>query len=108
MNFDYNEVMDSQPDLETIQIKLRQVLPLLKDRFHVESLGLFGSYLRRQQNPASDLDVLVTFLETPGLLKFLELENFLSDQLGVKVDLVLKDALKPAIGKHILAEVKQI
>jgi uncharacterized protein len=41
----------------------------------------------------------------PGLLKFLELEYYLSDLLGMKVDLVIKDALKPAIGKRIIREV---
>jgi len=39
------------------------------------------------------------------LLKFIELENYLSDLLKVKVDLVMKSALKPRIGKHILEEV---
>ena len=49
--------------------------------------------------------MLVEFYETPGLLRFIAMENYLSDLLGVKVDLVMKDALKPAIGKRILAEV---
>jgi len=40
------------------------------------------------------------------LLKFIELENYLGDLLGVKVDLVEKSALKPRIGKHILSEVE--
>ncbi|KXS40171.1 MAG: DNA polymerase beta domain protein region, partial [Methanohalophilus sp. T328-1] len=42
--------------------------------------------------------------ETPGLLEFIELENYLSDTLGIKVDLVHKKALKPNIGKNILNE----
>lgn len=71
----------------------------------METLGVFGSYVRREQNPESDIDILVTFKKTPGLLKFIELENHLSDLLGVKVDLVMKNVLKPAIGKHILNEV---
>lgn len=44
------------------------------------------------------------FSETPGLLEFIELENYLSTTLGIKVDLVLKTALKPNIGKNILSE----
>jgi hypothetical protein len=47
---------------------------------------------------------LVTFSKPPSLFKFVRLENHLSDTLGVKVDLVMKDSLKPAIGKHILRE----
>ena len=47
--------------------------------------------------------MLVT--EPPSLLKFIALENYLTDLLGVKVDLVMQDALKPHIGQHILREV---
>jgi predicted nucleotidyltransferase len=49
--------------------------------------------------------VLVEFSETPSLLKFINLENYLSDNLGIKVDLVHKSGLKPRIGEQILAEV---
>ena len=84
---------------------LHQQLPLLTERYRVESLGLFGSYVRHEQRQGSDLDILVTFYETPGLLKFIELENYLSVVMGVKVDLVMKDALKPRIGERILSEV---
>ena len=68
-------------------------------------MGVFGSYTRDEQSPSSDLDLLVTFHEPPSLLRFIELENYLSDLLGVKVDLVMKDALKPRIGERILNEV---
>ena len=64
-----------------------------------------ASYVKGKQTKDSDLDLLVEFYETPGLLRFIAMENYLSDMLGVKVDLVMKDALKPAIGKRILAEV---
>lgn len=84
---------------------MREQLPSLRERYNVESLGLFGSYIHQQQEKESDLDILVVFKETPGLLKFIELENFLSDLLKIKVDLVMKDALKPRIGQLILKEV---
>ena len=45
----------------------------------------------------SDLDILVTFKEVPGLFQYIELENVISDSLGIKVDLVMEDALKPGI-----------
>ena len=85
--------------------KLRQLLPLVRQHYRVETLGIFGSYSRSEEGPESDLDILVTFSDPPSLFKFIELENYLSDHLGVKVDLVMKDALKPAIGKRILKEV---
>jgi predicted nucleotidyltransferase len=90
---------------EDIRRKLGQELPFLKERFCVASLGLFGSYGRGEPQGDSDLDILVTFHETPGLIRFIELENYLSDLLSVKVDLVLKDALKPHIGHRVLEEV---
>jgi uncharacterized protein len=83
---------------------LREHLPELAEEFHVSSLEVFGSYVRNEQTPESDLDVLVTFDQTPGLLRYIELEYHLSDLLGVKVDLVTKDALKPRIGQRILSE----
>lgn len=84
---------------------LREQLPFLSEKYHVDSLGLFGSYVRNEQSSGSDLDILVTFHQTPSLLKFVELEDYLTKTLGVKVDLVAKDALRKRIGAHILSEV---
>jgi uncharacterized protein len=61
-------------------------------------------YVRAEQGRDSDLDILITYREIPSLLGFIALENYLSDQLGVKVDLVMKDSLKPKIGQRILRE----
>jgi predicted nucleotidyltransferase len=93
------------PELPNILSKLKQLLPQLSERYKVQTLGVFGSYVRQEQRIDSDLDILVTFSEAPSLLKFIELEYYLSDAFGVKVDLVMKDALKPAIGTQILKEV---
>jgi uncharacterized protein len=98
--------MDSE--LTLVLRKLRELLPALSDRYYVQELGVFGSYVRQEQHDDSDLDILVTFSEAPSLLKFIELENYLSDVFGVKVDLVMKDSLKPVIGKQILKEVMQV
>ena len=96
--------MARKHSLKTLVKRLRRQLPLLKDRFGVETLEIFGSYARAEQKVDSDLDVLVTFEDAPGLLTFIALENYLSDELGIQVDLVMKDSLKPAIGKVILSE----
>lgn len=87
---------------------LRQYLPEIKEKYSVSYLGVFGSYVRGEQTGESDLDVLVEFDEVPGLLKYIELEYYLSDLLGVKVDLVTRTGLKPNIGKHILNEVVSV
>jgi predicted nucleotidyltransferase len=83
---------------------LRKELPHLAEEYHVATLEVFGSYVRHEQRKTSDLDVLVTFSIPPSLFKFARLENYLSDILGVKVDLVMKDSLKPRIGQRILRE----
>jgi predicted nucleotidyltransferase len=96
--------MPDNSQLDPICRLLRERLPALRSKYDVESLSLFGSHVRGNARATSDLDVLVTFRRIPGLLRFIELENELSDLTGKKVDLVLKDALKPAIGQRILAE----
>ena len=90
--------------LEKILELLRQQIPTLAERYSVETLEVFGSYVRSEQKQDSDLDILVTFGEVPSLLTFIAIENYLSDLLGVKVDLVMKDSLKPKIGQQILRE----
>ena len=94
-------------DLQTIQTTLRQYLPEVKQRYHGQRLGIFGSFVRGEQTESSDIDVLVEFDPAArfGLLTFCELENELSDLLNLKVDLVMKKGLKPRIGERILAEV---
>ena len=100
----YNQFMVRKRSLERLLKELRQQIPLLAERYGVETLEVFGSYVRAEQKADSDLDLLVTFREAPSLLTFIAIENYLSDELGVKVDLVMKDSLKPAIGKVILSE----
>ncbi len=90
---------------ETIKTKLAAFKPVLAERYGVKEIGIFGSYVRGEQKGNSDVDVLVDFTESISLLDFIHLENELSDLLGVKVDLVMKTALKPRIGRHILEEV---
>ena len=92
-------------DLSETRTLLRKQLPLLAQRYAVASLGLFGSRVRGEHRADSDLDVLVTFRTLPGLLRLVELENYLSDLLGLKVDLILSDALKPRLRQLILDEV---
>nr|WP_262507554.1 nucleotidyltransferase family protein [Salinibacter altiplanensis] len=80
---------------------LRQHLPSLREEYGVESLTVFGSYVRGEQHPDSDIDLLVTFDDPPGLLAFIELERTLSDLLGQSVDLVTENALKSRIGDRV-------
>jgi len=91
-----------------IRNRLKQSKDDLQNRYGVVSLGVFGSYVRGEQKPDSDVDILVEMEKPIGFFRFIELEEHLASILGVKVDLVTKKALKPAIGSEILREVIQI
>jgi uncharacterized protein len=92
-------------NLQEIEAKLKENKYLLNERFNVKEIGIFGSFVRGEQNETSDLDILVDFEGRVSLFEIVRLERFLSELLGEKVDLVLKNSLKPRIGKHILREV---
>ncbi len=93
--------------LDDIKKILEEHKKELKEKYGVKEIGIFGSYLRGEAKEKSDLDILVEFKPNTriSLLEFVELENYLSNLLGVEVDLVEKSALKPRIGKQILSEV---
>ena len=84
---------------------LRAELPELQRRYHVGSLGVFGSAVRREERSGSDIDILVEFKRAPTFFQFVALEDDLTQLLGAKVDLVMRSALKPRIGERILSEV---
>ena len=77
----------------------------LRSKYGVKEMGIFGSYVKEEQKETSDVDILVEFEKPLGLLEFVGLKNHLSDLLGVNVDLVMRKALKPTIGKRVLGEV---
>ncbi len=84
---------------------LRKHLPELREHYKVVSLGMFGSYVRGEARPRSDLDILVEFEQSPDLFRFMDLEEYLAKKVGVKVDLVPRRALKGETGERILSEV---
>jgi predicted nucleotidyltransferase len=95
-------------DVEGIKRTLSRHKAELRKKFKVKDIGVFGSYVRGEQKRGSDVDVLVEFEEPVGLFEFMDLEEYLSELLGVKVDLVSKKALKPHIGERILQEVVMV
>lgn len=82
------------PTTQDIEDQLRAELSYLRERYAVERLGLCGSFVRREQTGESDVDLLVTFSETPDLLEFVNLKRHLEDVLGREVDLGMPTALK--------------
>jgi len=96
--------------LDEIQQTLREQKPYLAEKCGVEIVGVFGSYVRQEEGPDSDLDILIELDRPPkiSLIGLVELEDYLSQILGVKVDLAIKTNLKKRIGKRILQEVVPI
>jgi hypothetical protein len=93
---------------DNIQKIIHGIMPILRDRYHIKNLGIFGSVARGEDTSVSDIDILVEFEIAPSFFEFIELENYLSERLGKKVDLVTKKALKPAIKEDILREVSYV
>jgi hypothetical protein len=91
--------------LEDIKSTLSQHRKDISENFRVRDMGVFGSFVRGEAKEDSDVDIIVTFSAPIGLFKFMSLEEYLEGLLGLKVDLVSKDALKPRIGARILREV---
>ena len=92
---------------EIVEILDSVKVDLIK-KYKVKEIGIFGSYVKNNQNTNSDIDILVDFYEPITFFKFLELEEYLENILQIKVDLVSKKALKPFIGKNILQETTYI
>jgi len=95
-------------DIDTLKAILERHKEELKERYHVKELGIFGSYVRGEAGEESDIDILVEFDVVPGLLKFIELEEYLSELLGMKVDLVRKKSVREELKDSILEEVVMI
>jgi predicted nucleotidyltransferase len=94
--------------LDEIKRVLRDYKSVLEDKYHVHTLGIFGSYIHNEQASDSDLDILVDFSSPISLFEFIDMEEELSELLRIKVDLVSRNALKPFIGRRILSEVQLI
>lgn len=94
--------MKSREEIERI---LREHKAELAEKYGVREIGLFGSYVRGEQRRRSDVDILVEFDVVPGLLRFLELEEYLSRLLGVRVDLVRRASIRKELRERILSEV---
>ncbi|MEI6292652.1 MAG: nucleotidyltransferase family protein [Methanomicrobiales archaeon] len=94
--------MKRRNELKTI---LRKAMPYLKEQFGISAIGIFGSYIRDEASPESDLDILVEFSRPIGW-EIVELSDYLENLLEIKVDLVTKQSLHPIIRSRILEEVQ--
>jgi len=77
----------------------------LREKYKITEIGIFGSYMRGEQRKRSDIDILVEIGEPVSLLRFVGIENYLSDLLKTKVDLIPKESIRPELKERILKEV---
>ena len=92
-------------DQRTIETKLKNLKPILSDRYSVEKIGYFGSYSRNEQTAKSDIDIVVEFRKPLGW-DFFDLQDYLEKELGLKVDLVSMKALKEQLKDSILRQAR--
>ncbi len=97
--------MKNRAEIEQVLKRHRKELEI---EFGVKELGLFGSYVRNEQNGKSDVDILAEFEHPISLFRFIDLKERLSQIVECRVDLVTKKGLKPFIGRQILSEVVYI
>ncbi len=90
---------------QDILASLKNLKKEVTKEYSVKTVGVFGSVARDEQTGQSDIDLLVEFSKPVGFVTFMRLENFLSERLGYKVDLVTSDSLKPVIRQNVLSEV---
>lgn len=87
---------------------IRQEIPILRERFGVRELAVFGSVVRGEQRLDSDVDVLVTFDGPADFDRFMGLKFHLEDLLRSRVDLVTRKALRPELRVRIEKEAVSI
>jgi uncharacterized protein len=100
--------MTNEMTLYNIKSNLYALKPELHKRFGVSEVGVFGSWVRGEQRAESDIDVLVDFDREVNLIEILELQWFLEEAFGRKVDVAPRDSLREYIGRSILKEVQYV
>ena len=91
--------------IEEMRSIIRGNQDVLAERYGVAVVGMFGSYVRGEASAPSDLDLLVHILRPISLLELIGAELYLSEALGIKVDLVPKRSLREELREVILKEV---
>lgn len=81
----------------------------LKENFYVREINVFGSFVKGLQDAGSDLDILVSFEKGyKDFFNYMRLKFCLEEFLGRKVNLVMKEAVKPRLREKILSEVEYV
>ncbi len=93
--------------LEEIKEKLREIKLILKEKYGVVNIQIFGSYARNEQTPESDLDLIVK-LEKPLGFAFIDLCDFLEETFQIKVDVLTIKAVESKFIKYIQGDLVNV
>ncbi|WP_031426896.1 nucleotidyltransferase family protein [Flavimarina sp. Hel_I_48] len=88
--------------------KLQALMPELRDRFGVETIGFFGSFSRDEASEDSDIDLVVTYKQRPKGWDYFSLGIYLEDVFGRKVDLAEPHCIKHQIREKVMSQVNYI
>jgi len=92
--------------IEQIKNRISSRKEEMQKKFHIKSIGVFGSYAKNMQTKKSDIDILVEFEKGhKDFFNYMRLKLYLEKLFGRKVDLVIKEAIKPQLKERILNEV---
>ncbi len=105
MKAEGEELMKTKEEILKI---LRNEIPNLKEKFNVKTIALFGSYARGEQTEKSDIDLLVEFEKPTDFFKLIELEEYLSELLKTKVEVVTPDAIKERLKPYIMRDLAYV
>jgi len=86
--------------------RLEKAIPVVKERFGIEKIGIFGSYARGEQTRKSDVGILVEFKEGEATFdNFTQLADFLEELFKRRVDLLTVAGVDKYIRSHVEDEV---
>jgi len=91
-------------ELTSIKQILTQLKPELKQKYFVNTIGLFGSIVRDDFNSKSDIDIIVDFSRPIGI-EFIDLADYIESKLSKKVDLVSRNGVKAKYFNQIESEI---
>lgn len=97
--------MEPVKNREELIIRLKNLKPILANKFGIEEFGIFGSFARAENTESSDVDIAIFKMRKKDFFLLLQARDFLSENLGRDVDLGTFDSIREYIKKEIIKEI---
>jgi uncharacterized protein len=102
--FPHHDIILDMTTLDKVKKVISEEKDLLSKKYNVSRIGIFGSVVRGDDTANSDVDMLVDFSKPVGLLGLVDLESYLSEKIGKKVEIASRKYLSPYIKENILKD----